>query len=83
MVISDETAIHKGIGFVQNVVVGGWIKHIAHLVCIFLFYLLFDEEGHVAESKAKELVQNQPIVVNSVESMAVLQANLPESLVWS
>jgi hypothetical protein len=66
-VIVNEISIHETIAHIENVVVRFGVKYIAQLSLIVVLNLLFDNEGHIGEREVQFVVEDDPVVINSIE----------------
>jgi len=56
LVILNELSVKEGIAFVEDIVVRLKVEYVLFLFWVVVFYLFFDDEAHVAEGEAQELL---------------------------
>lgn len=70
MVLEYKVTIDEGVALVEDVVVRFQVEDITLLKLISLLDFIEDHKGHVAESKSQEFLENEPVVIFTVESNA-------------
>jgi len=71
-VLLDKVAICETGAFVENVVVGHWVKKVSFQLGILFLNLALHHEGQIAEGQRDILSVNQPVVILEIKPMASL-----------
>ena len=72
MIIFDKFSIKKSRIPIKNIIVWCHIKHVAILHKVFFLNLVKNYKGHVTKRQTQIFLLNNPIMVLSINSMAIL-----------